>query len=95
MTLGQDVSEYLDTFGLLNHIFSSFVRKKLKKNRRKKCLDAQTPQRMRRFPCLQDSWLTLPCHLAYTGLCGGLEHLKIESRLINDWFESEMGECVI
>jgi hypothetical protein len=26
MTSGQDVSEYLDTFGLLNHIFPSFWR---------------------------------------------------------------------
>jgi hypothetical protein len=25
MTSGQDVSEYLDTLGLLNHIFSSFL----------------------------------------------------------------------
>jgi hypothetical protein len=28
MTSGQDVSEYLDTLGLLNHIFPSFLRKK-------------------------------------------------------------------
>jgi hypothetical protein len=30
--------------------------------------------------------------LAYTGLRGGLEHLKIESRLIDDRFASVMGE---
>jgi hypothetical protein len=32
--------------------------------------------------------------LAYTGLCGGLEHLKIETRLINERFDSVMGEYV-
>ncbi len=32
--------------------------------------------------------------LAYTGLVGGLEHLKIETRLINDKFASVMGEYV-
>jgi hypothetical protein len=33
--------------------------------------------------------------LAYTGLHGGLEHLKIETRLIDERFASVMGECVI
>jgi hypothetical protein len=33
--------------------------------------------------------------LTYTGLCGGLEHLKIGTRLINERFTSVMGECVI
>ena len=33
--------------------------------------------------------------LTYTGLCGGLEHLKIETRLIDERFVSVMGECVI
>ncbi len=33
--------------------------------------------------------------LTYTGLCGGLEHLKIETRLINEMFANVMGECVI
>jgi hypothetical protein len=33
--------------------------------------------------------------LAYTGLCGGLEHLKIETRLIGGRLASVMGECVI
>jgi hypothetical protein len=33
--------------------------------------------------------------LGYTGLIGGLEHLKIETRFINDMFASVMGECVI
>jgi hypothetical protein len=33
--------------------------------------------------------------LAYTGLTGGLEHLKIETRLIDERFESVMGECEI
>jgi hypothetical protein len=27
--------------------------------------------------------------------CGGLEHLKIETRLIDEMFPSVMGECVI
>jgi hypothetical protein len=33
--------------------------------------------------------------LVYTGLRGGLEHPKKESRLINEMFENVMGECVI
>ena len=33
--------------------------------------------------------------LSYTRLCGGPEHLKIETRLIDERFESVMGECVI
>ncbi len=33
--------------------------------------------------------------LTYTVLCGGLEHLKIETRFIDERFESVMGECVI
>ncbi len=33
--------------------------------------------------------------LVYTGLHGGLEHLKIETRLINERFANMMGECVI
>ena len=32
--------------------------------------------------------------LVYTGLLGGLEHLKIETRLIDERFVSVMGECV-
>ncbi len=28
-------------------------------------------------------------------LCGGLEHLKIETRLIDERFASVMGECEI
>jgi hypothetical protein len=32
--------------------------------------------------------------LAYTGLCGGLEHLKIETRLIDERFASVMSEFV-
>ncbi len=34
-------------------------------------------------------------YLGYTGLFGELEHLKIETRLIDDKFASVMGECVI
>ena len=33
--------------------------------------------------------------LTYTGLVGGLEHLKIETRLIDERFTSVMGECVV
>ena len=33
--------------------------------------------------------------LAYAGLCGGLEHVKIETRLMEERFESVTGECVI
>ncbi len=33
--------------------------------------------------------------LAYTGLSGELEHLKIETTLIGQSFECMMGECVI
>jgi hypothetical protein len=33
--------------------------------------------------------------LAYTGLRGGLEHLTIETRLIDERFASVMGECEI
>jgi hypothetical protein len=32
--------------------------------------------------------------LSYTVLCGGLEHLNIKTRLIEEKFESVMGECV-
>jgi hypothetical protein len=32
--------------------------------------------------------------LAYTGLHGGLEHLTIETRLIDERFPSVMGGCV-
>ena len=34
-------------------------------------------------------------HLTYTGLCGGLEHLKVETRLTDERFESVMSECEI
>ena len=33
--------------------------------------------------------------LTYTGLCGGLGHLKIETRFRDESFERVMGECVI
>jgi hypothetical protein len=33
--------------------------------------------------------------LTYTGFLGELEHLKIETRLIDEKFASVMGECVI
>jgi hypothetical protein len=34
-------------------------------------------------------------HLAYTGLFGELEHLKIKTRLTDEKFASVMGECVM
>jgi hypothetical protein len=34
-------------------------------------------------------------HLTCTGFFGGLEHLKIETRLIDESFASVMGECVL
>jgi hypothetical protein len=41
-------------------------------------------------------WVCLcPRRLAYTGFHGGLEHLKIETRLRDKRFDSVMGECVI
>ncbi len=33
--------------------------------------------------------------LGYTGLCGKLEHLKIETRLTDERFVGVMGDCVI
>jgi hypothetical protein len=33
--------------------------------------------------------------LTYTGLRGGLEHLKIETRLRDERFESVKGECLM
>jgi hypothetical protein len=33
--------------------------------------------------------------LSYTVFHGGMEHLKIETRLIDERFESVVGECVI
>ena len=36
----------------------------------------------------------LKARLSYTGLLGGLEHLKIETRLIDEMFTSVMGEYV-
>ncbi len=33
--------------------------------------------------------------LSHTGLRGGLEHLKIDTRLRGERFESVKGECVI
>jgi hypothetical protein len=66
MTSGQDVSEYLDTLGLVKSYFFKFCEeKKIEKKSKKKCRGAQTPQRMRQFPCLQDCLLTLTCHLAW------------------------------
>jgi hypothetical protein len=42
MTSGQDVSEYLDTLGLVKSCFPSFLREKNKKIKEKKCFGAPT-----------------------------------------------------
>jgi hypothetical protein len=48
MTSGQDVSEDLDTLGLVeSYFFKVFEKKKSKKIETIKCLGAQTPQRVR------------------------------------------------
>ncbi len=39
--------------------------------------------------------LLLTVKLTYTGFHGGLEHLNIETRLIDERFASLMGECVM
>ncbi len=61
MTSGQDVSEYLDTLGLVISYFSKFFEKK--KIEKKNVLVFRRPQRIRRFACLQDCLLNLTCHL--------------------------------
>jgi hypothetical protein len=63
MTSGQDVSQFLDTLDLVKSYFSSFLRKKFKKNREFFFGGAPTPQRIRRFASLQDCLVTLTCHL--------------------------------
>jgi hypothetical protein len=61
MTSGQDVSEYLDTFGLVkSYFFKFFEGKKIGKKSGKKmswCSDA--PEDDSISPCLQDCLLTL------------------------------------
>jgi len=42
-------------------------------------------------PGVQSEWVGT----TWFRLRGGLEHLKIETRLINEMFASVMGECVI
>ncbi len=44
------------------------------------------------FGVMKDQKVTT--HLVYT-VVWGLEHLKIETRLIDERFPSVMGECVI
>jgi hypothetical protein len=70
MTSGQDVSEFLNTLGLVKSYFSSFLRKK-EKNRDFFLCGAPTPQRIRRVACLQDCLLTLTCHLVITRIRWG------------------------
>jgi hypothetical protein len=58
----------------------------------------QELQRRPKYECRCDERLKTKAEgsarLAYTGLLGGLEHLKIETRLIDERFASVMGECV-
>jgi hypothetical protein len=59
----------------------------------------QEPKRRPIYECRCDERLKAkaegPTRLTYTGLCGGLEHLEIEMRLIDERLVSVMGECVI
>ena len=56
------------------------------------------PIRMDHTNCLQVAIKTLQfkefTHLVYTGLVVELEHLKIETRLIDEKFANAMGEYV-
>jgi len=49
------------------------------------------------YECLCDERLKTKdegsTHLTYTGLCGGLEILEIETRLTDERFVSVMDEC--
>jgi hypothetical protein len=81
MTSGQDVSEYLDTLGLVKSYFSSFLRKKIKKSREKNVLVLRRPQRIRRFAFLQDCLLILTCHLA----ASEGSHLGTGSPFFDSW----------
>ena len=58
-------------------------------------------KKIKKMPCYQGTGLGCPVVLLagfpskYTGLRGELEHLTIETRLIDESFECVMGECVI
>ena len=52
MTSGQDVSEYLDTLGLVKSCFFKFFEKKNKKKSKKKYLGAPTPPEDEEAICL-------------------------------------------
>ncbi len=60
--------------------------------------DIEVPKEGRKMTTLRARLKTTyegsTCH-THTGLSEGLEHLKIETKLINDRFASAMGECVI
>ena len=65
MTSDQDVSEYLDTLGLVkSYFFKFFFYSKIKKIENFFLWCSADAQRMRRFACFQDCLLILTCHLA-------------------------------
>ena len=81
MTSGQDVSEFLDILGLVKSYFPSFFEeKKIKINREFFFVVLRTPQRIRRFACLQDCLLTLTWHLAMTGLFGASNSMGLKPK---------------
>jgi hypothetical protein len=56
MTSGQDVSEYLDTLGLVKSYFSSFLRKKTKKLRKNNVLVLRRPRGSSDLPVCRIVW---------------------------------------
>jgi hypothetical protein len=61
-------------------------------------IDKARPKKRLTYVCWCDERLKTKTEgstrLTYTGLLGGLEHLKTETRVINEMFVSVMGECV-
>ena len=75
----------LHTLGELNVVYYESIKRELKTRPIYEC---RYDERLK--PKGGESTL-----LVYTGLLGELEHLKIETRLIDEKFASVMGECVI
>ena len=70
-----------------NLVYYEEIKRELSGNRRRIC-ECRCDERLK--PKGEES----TC-LGYTELLGELEHLKIETRLIDEKFVSVMGECVI